>query len=157
MDTATTDLSSTDDLIGRFLTFWIGETIYGIELLNVLEIVKVQPITRVPAVASYIKGIINLRGKIVPVIDVRLKFNYPSTTYNDKTCIIVIDINDMRVGLIVDQVLEVINVDQGESTSPPNASGTNQYLNSIANIDGRIIMIIDCQKFFASDLGTMEV
>ena len=157
MDATTIGLSTTDDLTGRFLTFWIGDAIYGIELLNVLEIVKVQPIMRVPEVASYIKGIINLRGKIVPVIDVRLKFNYPSTAYDEKTCIIVIDINDMRVGLIVDRVLEVMGIDQKERTPPPNTAGTNQYLNSIANINGRIIMIIDCQKFFASDLGTVDV
>ena len=78
-----------DELSNRSLTFLIGDVVYGIELSHVIEIISIQPITPVPALPAYIKGIINLRGKVVPVIDVRLKFNQEERAYDEKTCIIV--------------------------------------------------------------------
>lgn len=143
-----------DDLNGRFLTFYIGNTIYGIELLHVIEIISIEPVTRVPGVPAYIKGIFNLRGKVVPVIDVRLKFNQEERPYDDKTCIIVVTIHDMQVGLIVDSVSEVVTIGKEERTTPPDlGSGTtDRYLRSIAKIGNRIILNIDCEKFFQNDL-----
>lgn len=145
-----------DDLNGRFLTFKLQDAVYGIELFSVTEIIKVQPIIRVPGVVHYIQGIINLRGKIVPVIDVRLKLGYAPAAHTDKTCIIVVMIQEMQVGLIVDEVYEVMTISQAECTPPPHGSaeeeGVSRYLSSIATAGGRIIMMIDCQKFFAEDL-----
>lgn len=143
-----------DDLNGRFLTFYIGESIYGIELLHVIEIISIQNITKVPNVPSHIKGIINLRGKIVPVIDVRLKFSLSEREYDDKTCIIVVVIDDMNVGLIVDSVSEVATVDNVNLASPPEfGSGyTNRHLKSVAKVGERVILNIDCEKFFHADL-----
>lgn len=143
-----------DDLQGRFLTFYINDTIYGIELLNVIEIISVQHATRIPSVPEYIKGIINLRGKVVPVIDVRLKLKQPERAYDEKTCIIVVVIEDMQVGLIVDRVSEVVTIDQGELADPPSIGNSNseKYLQSIATVGDKVVLNIDCRKFFHSDL-----
>ncbi|MCI8443483.1 MAG: purine-binding chemotaxis protein CheW [Provencibacterium sp.] len=143
-----------DDLDGKFLTFYIGDAIYGIELLHVIEIIQVVAITPVPNVPAYISGIINLRGKIVPVINVRTKFSQPEKEFDDKTCIIVIEIEGMHVGLIVDSVSDVANIENDQLAEPPefNASASNHYLHSIANVGGRMILNIDCDRFFQSDL-----
>lgn len=143
-----------DDLNGRFLTFYIGNSVYGLELLHVIEIISVVSITKVPNVPQYIKGIINLRGKIVPVIDVRLKFGQMEKEYDEKTCIIVVDIEDMHVGLIVDSVSEVVTVEKNDLAEPPEFSSSiqNRYLQSVANVNGRVILNIDCMRFFQSDL-----
>lgn len=148
-----------DDLQGKFLTFYIDETVYGIELLNVIEIISVQTATRIPNVPAYIKGIINLRGKIVPVIDVRLKFKQPERAYDEKTCIIVVVIEDMQVGLIVDRVSEVATVDQEDLADPPSLGTTNneKYLQSIATINNKVVLNIDCRKFFRSDLYNTKI
>lgn len=160
MSTANTTIemaanTALDDLSNRSLTFLIGDIFYGIDLSHVIEIISIQPITPVPALPTYIKGIINLRGKVVPVIDVRLKFNQEERAYDDKTCIIVTTIHDMHVGLIVDMVAEVLSITLEDSTPPPELglNATDKYLTSIAKVGNRIIMNIDCQKFFMADLS----
>lgn len=145
-----------DDLNGRFLTFYIDKTFYGIELAHVIEIISVQPVTRIPNLPHYIKGIINLRGKVVPVIDVRLKFNQPERPYDDKTCIIVVTIDEMHVGLIVDSVAEVVTIDRNNCSPPPdlgNGAG-DKYLRSIAKVGSKVVLNIDIERFFASELRT---
>ena len=142
-----------DDLSGRFLTFYIGDTVYGIELLHILEIISVQPITYVPGLPHYFKGLINLRGKVVPVIDVRLKFGQQQRDYDDKTCIIVVLIQDMQVGLIVDRVAEVVAIDESQRNLPPDLGRAGEgYLSSIAKVGSDVILNIDCNKFFQSEL-----
>lgn len=147
-----------DDLNGRFLTFYIGRSIYGIELLHVIEIIKIQSITQVPGVPHYVKGIINLRGKIVPVIDVRLKLDQEPRDYDDKTCIVVVIIDDMQVGLIVDSVSEVANIDASTLSQPPELSNgyTNSYLKSVSQIGEKVILNLDCDKFFQSELAATK-
>lgn len=146
-----------DDLQGRYLTFYIGDTFYGIELLHVIEIISIQPITRIPHLPHYIKGIINLRGKVVPIIDVRLKFNQEERAYDDKTCIIVVNIHEMNVGLIVDSVSEVVSIDREASSPPPElgSASTDRYLSSIAQVGDKIILNIDIEQFFANDIGDL--
>ena len=152
-ETMTAADQALDDLIDHFLTFYIDQTLYGIELLNVIEIIGVQPITQVPSLPIYIKGIINLRGKVIPVIDVRLKFGQPERPYDDKTCIIVVTVEDMQVGLIVDRVVEVVTVGDGGSNLPPDLGKAGEgYLSSIAKIGDKVVLNIDCKKFFQSDL-----
>lgn len=141
------------DLRGRYLTFFIDNTCYGIELLYISEIISIQPITHIPNLPHYFKGIINLRGKVAPIIDVRLKFNQEERPYDDKTCIIMVNISDMQVGLIVDRVADVVSMDDAVRNPPPE-SGRNgdRYLSSIAKIRDKVILNIDCEKFFQSDL-----
>ena len=145
-----------DGMQGQYLTFSICDVLYGVELLRVIDIIMIQSITHVPHLPNYIKGIINLRGKVAPVIDVRLKFNQPERAYDDKTCIIVVSIRDMKVGLIVDSVVEVLTIDDSESSPPPDLgiNSSDKYLKSIAKVEGRgVIMNIDCEKFFQNDLN----
>jgi purine-binding chemotaxis protein CheW len=146
--------SMLDDLRGRYLTFNIGEVSYGLELYHVIEIIGMQPITKVPNLPDYIKGITNLRGRVVPIIDVRLKFGQPERDYDDKTCIIVTTIDDMNVGLIVDEVSDVITLDEQASAPPPGfgAASADRYLSSIAQVGDRVVMNIDIVKFFQNDL-----
>ena len=148
-----------DDLQGRFLTFNIGKVLYGIELLHVIEIISIQPITRIPNLPGYIKGIINLRGKVVPVIDVRLKFGQEERAHDGKTCIVIVMVNQMSVGLIVDSVAEVAAVGQDQSSAPPEFGplGDNRYLCSIAQSGKNVILNIDIEKFFQNDLQCASV
>ena len=90
---------------GRFLTFVVDEEFYGIEIQYITEIIGIQTITTIPELPEYLKGIINLRGKIIPVMDVRLRFRKQQRKYNDRTCIIVVEIKDITLGLIVDSVI----------------------------------------------------
>lgn len=142
-----------DDLSGRYLTFYIDDTFYGIELLHILEIISIQSITSVPSLPHYYKGLINLRGKVVPVIDVRLKFNQEERAYDEKNCIIVVTIQDMQVGLIVDSVAEVVTIEEDQKNDPPELGGNSaRYLSSIARVGDKVILNIDCDKFFQNDL-----
>ena len=148
-----------DDLEGRYLTFFIDDIIYGVRLLHVLEIIGVQTITKAPGVPEYIKGIINLRGKIVPVVDVRLKLNQPEKEYDERTCTIVVNIDDMPVGLIVDRVSEVISVNEDMLTPPPDSgiAVDSQILESIAKVDGSIVLNLDIGKLFISEFSGVVI
>lgn len=142
---------------GRFLTFSLEEEIYGIEISYVTEIIGIQTIIRVPEVPHYIKGIINLRGKIIPVIDVRLKFGREPIDYNDRTCIIVIDVSRVSVGLIVDRVDEVLTIEDDGIADPP-ASRTgfeNRYIKGIGKAGGKVQLLLDCEKLLKAE--EMEV
>lgn len=143
-----------DDLVGRFMTFYIGDALYGIELLYVKEIVGLQQTTKVPTLPHYIPGIMNLRGKVVPLIDVRRKLNQPERVYDDKTCVIITLIGDMQVGLIVDSVADVLSSSDMEKMVPPDASVTGEnYINNIMHIEHKVVLCLDCDKFFADDLA----
>ncbi|MDR3294348.1 MAG: chemotaxis protein CheW [Clostridiales Family XIII bacterium] len=142
-----------DTLQGRFLTFTLGEEVYGIAIKYVVEIIGIQSITVVPEVPQYIKGIINLRGKIIPVIDVRLKFGKMPAEYDDRTCIIVIELSDVSVGLIVDNVDEVLTIEEHNIAAPPaNRTGfENRYIMGIGKIGGHVQLLLDCHKLLRGD------
>lgn len=132
---------------GKYLTFSLGNEFYGIEIKYVTEIIGLQPITEIPELPGYIKGIINLRGKIIPVMDVRLRFQKPFREYNDRTCVIVIDIQNIAIGLIVDRVAEVMNISDGEISSVPNISkGGNRYIKGIGKVGNEVKLILDSDR-----------
>lgn len=131
----------------KFLTFLLGKEFYGIEIRHVTEIIGIQPITEVPELPEYVRGIINLRGKIIPVIDVRLRFKKPFKEYNDRTCVIVIDIDDLSAGLIVDSVSEVIVIPESDIVPPPELNKTgNRFIKGIGKVDNDVKMLLDCEK-----------
>lgn len=132
---------------GLYLTFKVGNEDYGIEIKYVIEIIGIQNITEVPGLPNYIMGIINLRGKIIPVIDVRLKFRKQWIEYNDRTCIVVVDMEDISVGLIVDNVVEVVNIPESEIVNPPETKviGIN-YIKGIGKVNSEVKLLIDCEK-----------
>ncbi len=140
---------------GRYLTFYLDEEIYGIKIGYVTEIIGLQPITKVPEVAAYIKGIINLRGKIIPVVDMRLKFGKAPIDYNDRTCIIVVDTDNMTVGLIVDKVSEVMTIGEENVVPPPNYKTgiKNRYLQGIGKVNADVILLLECTMLFDESEG----
>lgn len=142
-----------DTLKGRYLTFLIGNESYGIEVRYVTEIVGIQTITEIPELPEYIKGIINLRGKIIPVMDVRLRFRKEPKEYNDRTCVIVIDIRDISIGMIVDTVSEVITIPEQDIVEPPqmNKGFSNRYIKNIGKVGNEVKLLLDCDKLLTSD------
>ncbi len=139
-----------DTLKGRFLTFPILNEIYGIEIKYVTQIVGIQAITQVPEMPYFMKGIINLRGKIVPMLDMRLRFGKPEREYDDRPCIIVIDFSGKTVGLIVDRVSEVMTIQESDIDTLPVSSGSG-YIKGIGKTDAGIILLIDCFKLLSED------
>lgn len=133
---------------GRYLTFGLGKEAYGIEIEHVTEIIGIQAITELPELPEYIRGIINLRGKIIPVMDVRLRFKKDFREYNDRTCIIVIDISGISIGLIVDSVAEVLSIDEQDIVEPPkiNNGQQNRYIKSIGKSGNDVKLLLDCDK-----------
>lgn len=139
---------------GRYLTFSLDDEEYGMEIKNVTEIVGIQSITEVPELPEYIKGIINLRGKIIPVIDVRLRFGKERRDYNDRTCIIVIDVYDLSIGLIVDSVTEVLAIADEDIVPPPQLNNDlgKKYIKAIGKSGNNIKLLIDCEKLFGYEM-----
>jgi purine-binding chemotaxis protein CheW len=148
-----TDEFNEDTQKGRFLTFSIGKENYGTEISHVTEIIGMQPITVVPELPTYIKGIINLRGKIIPVLDVRLKFKREPKEYNDRTCIIVVDIMDISMGMIVDEVSEVLSIEEENIVPPPSIKSgfNNRYVRAIGKVGTEVKLLLDCDKLLKDE------
>ena len=138
---------------GRFLTFTLEDEVYGIEIRYVTEIIGIQSITEVPELPDFIRGIINLRGKIIPVMDVRVRFRKQQIPYNDRTCIIVIDISDVSIGLIVDTVAEVMNIAEENVVPPPDSRTgfSNRYVKGIGKVEGEVKLILDCERLLRDE------
>ncbi len=150
MTTIEKESENLDGLSDRYLLFKIENTSYGLPLALALEILTIQAITRLPCVAPYIKGIVNLRGKVIPVLDIRAKLGLPEREYDDKTCIIVVDIHEMHIGLIVDAVSEVVTVPM-DSIIPPPANSAS-FVSSVSELETGVVLNLDFDAFFSSDL-----
>lgn len=136
----------------QFLTFSLDNEYYGIEISNVIEIIGIQSVTQMPELPDYIKGIINLRGKIIPVMDVRIRFKKPQQEYTDRTCIIVVDIKDVSIGLIVDSVSEVLSIAETEIVQPPEIGKTyNKFIMGIGKVGNEVKLLLDCDKLLNDD------
>jgi purine-binding chemotaxis protein CheW len=133
---------SQDDL---YLSFLIDRETFGIGIGVVMEIIGIQPITVIPDLPEHIRGVINLRGKIIPVMDVRLRFKKPAQVYDSRTCIIVIEINGSSIGLIVDRVAEVVAIPDADIASPPEINKReNGYIKGFGKVGSGIILLLDC-------------
>jgi len=137
----------------RYLIFYIDDDSYGIEIQYVVEIIGIQRITEVSGLPDYVKGIINLRGKIIPVMDVRLRFKKEPKEYNDRTCIIVVDIMGMSVGLIVDGVSEVITINEADISELPHMSQRtqNRFVKNIGKIGNEVRLLLDIEKLLTDE------
>lgn len=145
---------------GKYLTFVLGNESYGLEIQYVTEIIGIQEITSVPELPDYIKGIINLRGKIIPVMDVRTRFKKEFRKYDDRTCIIVVDIQEISVGLIVDAVSEVISIQEQEIVPPPdlNKGYGNRYIKGIGKVENTVKLLLDGNKLLNDEeLQSLEI
>lgn len=141
-----------DTVKNKYLTFIIDNEVFGIEINHVIEIIPVPVITWIPENSESIKGIINLRGSIIPVIDVRIRFNKEKRDYDEFTCIIVIEYEDNHIGLIVDTVKEVIYIPEKFISAPPTAKlkYQNKFIKGIGKVDGDVELLLDLDKFLYS-------
>ena len=118
-------LSADNSILGKVMTFNISEQVYGIEIQYVTEIIGMQHITKVPHVPNYIKGIINVRSKVVPIVDIRTRFGKPEIPYTNRTCIITLNFNETSVGIIVDSVADVEDIHTGDISATPENKNVN--------------------------------
>ncbi len=143
---------------GKYLTFALGHEEYGIEILRVREIIGLMEITGVPEVPEYVKGVINLRGKIIPVTDLRLKFKMPQIDYTKETCIIVLNVADTLMGIIVDKVCEVLDIGAESIEMPPSFGSRirNDFITGMGKIGDKVKILIDSEKVLMEALVLAE-
>jgi purine-binding chemotaxis protein CheW len=149
-----------EELVGKYLTFALGNEEYSVPVLKVREIIKIMDITAVPQVPHYVKGVVNLRGKVIPVVDLRLKFGFPAQDYTERTCIIVVEVmlatGARMMGIIVDHVSEVLNVTAEEIEQTPEFGDEIQtdYMKGIAKVRGHVKILLDLDRVLGVD-GTI--
>jgi purine-binding chemotaxis protein CheW len=142
---------------GKYLTFALDDEHYGVPVLKVREIIKVLHITTVPQVPAHVKGVINLRGKVMPVVDLRLKFGLPSRDYTDRTCIIVVDLaareRTVLMGVIVDTVSDVMHVSAEELAAPPDFgdASTGGYIEALAKVKGTVKILLNLDRMLGAE------
>ncbi len=134
--------------IRQFVEFKLGDEDYGIDILQVKTIERMMPITRVPKAPQFVEGVINLRGEIVPVIDLKKRFDLPLSETTDSTRIIIVSIDDITVGMIVDSATEVIQLSQDDIEPAPPITGSidANYLDGVGKIDGRLLILLNVAK-----------
>lgn len=139
---------------GKYMTFQVGQEVFGIELRYVNEIIQMQPVTPIPEVEHYIKGLINLRGKIIPVIDVADRFGKEAFIYNDRTCVIVIEVKGIEVGLIIENIAEVVSI-EGDDILPPPTVGhgamQEKFVHGIGKVGEAVKLLLDPEKLLSDD------
>lgn len=147
------ELSEANETSEKYLSFFIDKQFYAFHIHDVVEIIEMQEITPVPEFPDYAKGIINLRGTLIPVIDVRLRFSKTEADYNERTCIIILNLKDMQVGFIVDTVDEVIDIEKKEITEVPKLSdrGAKRFLEGVGKIQKKIVMLVNAQKMLSDE------
>ncbi len=148
---------------GKYLTFTLANEDYGIGILKIKEIIGMMPITSVPQTPTFVKGVVNLRGKVIPVVDLRLKFGMPSIDYTERTCIIVVEISGqagaVKIGIVVDAVSEVLSIKNEDIESTPTF-GTRvntDYILGMAKMGGKVKILLDIdQVLSAHDIASLE-
>jgi purine-binding chemotaxis protein CheW len=149
---ATPEAAKTDPRAGKYLTFQLGKEEFAVQVLNVREIMGVREITAVPQMPYHVKGVLNLRGKVIPVIDLRLKFGMQELEYTQRTCIIVVQIEGqagrISTGIIVDGVSEVLTLQTADIEDTPDfgMGAATPYLLGLAKIKGKVKILLDITK-----------
>jgi len=145
------------DKEGKYLTFTLAEEEYGIGILKIKEIIGMLPITSVPQTPDFVKGVINLRGKVIPVMDLRLRFGMPSIDYTERTCIIVVEIagstGTVLIGIVVDAVSEVLNIkgDDIEKTPTFGTKLNTDYILGMAKMEGGVKILLHIDRVLSND------
>jgi purine-binding chemotaxis protein CheW len=137
---------------GKYLTFSLDSEEYGLEILKVREIIGIMDITSIPQMPGYVKGVINLRGKVIPVIDLRLKFGLEAAEYTEQTCIVVVDVGSL-VGIIVDTVQEVLDIDASQIDPPPplGASVDTTFIMGMGKVKDDVKILLDIDQVLRSE------
>ncbi len=145
-----------DEELLQLVTFSIGEEEFGVEILKVQEIIRMLDITRVPKAPDFVEGVINLRGKVIPVIDLRRRFGLEAKGHDKKTRIIVIEISQMIVGFVVDSVSEVLRIPAGTIEPPPPViSGLDsEYISGVGKLDDRLLIMLDLNRLLSKEEKT---
>ncbi len=137
---------------GKYLSFFLDREEYGIEILRVREIIGLMPITSVPRTPEYLRGVINLRGKVIPIIDLRLKFDMPGVEHTEETCIIVVQSGEDSVGAVVDKVSEVLDITDENIVDAPSlgADVNTDYILGIGKSESGVKLLLDIDKVLSS-------
>lgn len=146
-----TDTQKEDTLYNKYLTFFIESQLYGIPISNVVQIAGMQEVTQVPEFPAYAKGVINLRGIIIPIIDIRLRLKKEEMERNERQCIIITNMDDQYMGFIVDSVSEVTDIHSDDISTPPKmgADYVNRYIIGIAKLNDNIVLLMDLNKILS--------
>ncbi len=145
------------DKEGKYLTFSMADEEYGIGILKIKEIIGMMPITTVPQTPEFVKGVINLRGKVIPVIDLRLRFGMDAIDYTERTCIIVVEIEGsagtVQIGIVVDAVSEVLNVNEEDIEKTPTfgAKLNTDYILGMAKMEGGVKILLDIDRVLSGE------
>lgn len=148
-DTLGIDDENEDTQANKYLFFRIGKESYGIGIKHIIEIIELQRISEVPDMPVYVKGVINLRGKVIPIIDLRLRFMMEAREYDDRTCIVVTEIDGVLIGFVVDTVEEVIEIPENQVEPPPrfkSASGHDRYISGLGKAGEAVKILLDVEK-----------
>jgi purine-binding chemotaxis protein CheW len=143
------DDENEDTQANKYLFFRIDRESYGIGIKYVIEIIELQNISMVPDMPEYVKGVINLRGKVIPIVDLRLRFGMEERDYDNRTCIIVTEVDGILVGCLVDTVEEVMEIPEKNIETPPKfrtASGRNRYISGMGKVNDAIKILIDVEE-----------
>lgn len=143
----------------EFLTFTLGDECYGLDIMQVKEIRGYEPVTKIANAPAFIKGVLNLRGDIVPIVDLRIKFSVSTATYDEFTIVIMLHIDERIVGIVVDSVSDVINITADEMKPPPEfgTAFDSQYLHGLAPINEQMVILLNIEKLISSqDMGLLE-
>ena len=151
------------DRDGKYLTFTMADEEYGIGILKIKEIIGMMPVTSVPQTPEFVKGVINLRGKVIPVVDLRRRFGMESIDYTDRTCIIVVEIDasagTVQIGIVVDAVSEVLTI-RGEDIEETPTFGTKlntEYILGMAKMEGGVKILLDIDRVLsAEEIASLE-
>jgi len=143
---------------GKYLTFALGKEDYGLEILKVREIIGMMEVTAVPQVPEYVKGVINLRGKVIPVISLRRKFGMEEVKDTEATCIVVVNLDDILIGVIIDQVREVLDIHQANIEPAPNfgASVSTEFILGMGKIGEEVKILLNIEKILSDDLSLVS-
>jgi purine-binding chemotaxis protein CheW len=137
----------------QLVVFHLGAELYGVDISRVHEIIRLQTVTRVPRTAAFVEGVINLRGKVIPVVDLRRRFGLPSEEHTRASRIVVVEIGDQVVGVVVDGVSEVLRV-SGSTIEPPSpvvAGVDSEYIHGIAKLSERLVILLDMNRVLARE------
>lgn len=151
------EVSDDEEDGSRYLTFTLGSVGYALDIRTVTEIIGLQGITPVPDVPEYVKGVINLRGRVIPVMDVRARFRLEAQPYHDRTCIIVIEVRDVSVGLVVDAVSEVFSIPAADIEPPPKVGfgHNNRVISGLGKVGDEVTLILDAGILIDMDRATL--
>lgn len=147
------EVSSGSSREGKYLTFVLGSEEYGLEILKVREILGMMAITAVPQTPPFVKGVINLRGKVIPVVDLRLKFGMEEAKYTQETCVIVVEVGGVQMGIIVDTVQEVMDITSSQIEDPPRFGSkvNTDFILGMGKVGDKVKILLDIEKVLSSE------